>query len=124
MKSLFLGYASAAQPHKPIIFLSSHSCSRQAVVRQMVRQMSNCHKSLRFAIYCAAYGTERLFSLALFYPFYYTYFFVSYIPLFEIWHRNHMPAKPNVGAKIQTAVSEKEIGTIERKTTTSILYVY
>ena len=50
-------------------------------------------------------------------------FFVSYIPLFEIWHRNHMPAKPNVGAKIQTAVTEKEIGTIIRKTTTSILNV-
>ena len=78
MKSLFLGYASAAQPLKPSIF-----------------------------------------------PFYCTYFLnVLYMPLFEIWQRNHMPAKPNAGAKIQTAVSEKEIGTIERKTTTSILYVY
>ena len=62
MKSLFLGYASAAQPRKPIIFLSSHRCSCQAVVRQI----SNCHKSLQFVVY-RAYGTERLFSL-LFFP--------------------------------------------------------
>ena len=34
----------------------------------MVREMSNCHKSLRFLIYWAAYWTERLFSLVLFFP--------------------------------------------------------
>ena len=45
------------------------------------------------------------------------------IILFEIWHQNHIPAKPNVRAKIQTAVSKKEMGTIERKTAISILFV-
>ena len=77
MKSLFLGYASAAQPRKPIIFLSSHSCSRRAV-RQMVRKISNCHKSLRFAIYCAAYGTERNFILVFFFPVSLYLFVLSY----------------------------------------------
>jgi hypothetical protein len=30
-----------------------------------MRQLSSCQKSLRFIIYCTAYGTERLFSLVL-----------------------------------------------------------
>ena len=43
-------------------YLHSHYC--QAVFRQMVRQMSNCHsKSLKFVSSCAVYGAERLFSL-------------------------------------------------------------
>ena len=28
--------------------------------------MSNCHKSLKFVIYCAAYGAEKIFSLVFF----------------------------------------------------------
>ena len=96
---VFLGCASAAQPHKPMFFhhrlsscclqftyskviveIKSSLISRchcrcrrhcrchrfcQVIVRQMIRQMSNCHKSLKFVIYCTAYETERLFSPVL-----------------------------------------------------------
>ena len=41
--------------------------SRQAVVKSVV-WLSNCQKSVRFVIFCAAYGAERLFSLVVFKP--------------------------------------------------------
>ena len=49
------------------------SSSWQAVVRQT----SNCHKSVKFAIYCAAYQTESLISLV----------FLSFFfwPLFDLY---------------------------------------
>ena len=42
------------------------SCVAVIIVRQLVRNMSNCHKTLKFIIYCKAYWTESLFSLVLF----------------------------------------------------------
>ena len=35
------------------------SCNCNAIIRQML----NCHKSVRFAIYCSANGTERIFRI-------------------------------------------------------------
>ena len=37
--------------------------SLQTVFQVVIKHMLNCHKSLRFVIHCAAYRTERLFSL-------------------------------------------------------------
>ena len=57
------------------------------LIRQMVRQMSNCHKYLRFVIYCAVYGNERLTSL-VFYQFSLTNVWspINNVSLeFEIW---------------------------------------
>ena len=52
---------SSHSGHNTKVEWSSHGVHHK--VRQLVRKMSNFHKSLRFVIYCAAYGAERLFSL-------------------------------------------------------------
>ena len=52
---------SSHSGHNTKVEWSSHGVHHK--VRQLVRKMSNFHKSIRFVIYCAAYGAERLFSL-------------------------------------------------------------
>ena len=87
---LLLGCKSAAQPHEPMIFCCHH-CFAVIIVsrknrnkkmplycRRQVRPpyqcdvllhlppnppLLDCHKSLKFANNCAAYGAEKLFSL-------------------------------------------------------------
>ena len=42
------------------------SSSRQGIIwksQAVVRQPSNCHGTVRFVLYCAAYGTESIFCL-------------------------------------------------------------
>ena len=49
----------------------SSPSGRLVVVSQLVRNMSNCHKTLKFIIYCTAYESGRLFSLVLFVSFFF-----------------------------------------------------
>ena len=53
------------------VIVRQSSCSHQEGIRQssgsqtVTRQFSNCQISVKFVIYCAAYGAERLISLVL-----------------------------------------------------------
>ena len=66
---MFLG---CRQPHNPEIFVVVFSCfavchleQSQVLIINGCRQSSTCKKSIIIVIYCAAFETKSLFSLAL-----------------------------------------------------------